>query len=82
MRRYVRAQVKEASLGLHKSTGSCLYFSHQLQMENEGLEVNEISILVGFGKAFPLQPPQIYFATSFTKPSLKDYRDILVDLIG
>ena len=82
MRRYVRAQVGEASLSLHKITATCLYFSHQLQMESEGLEVNEISILVGLGKSFPLQPPQIFFATSFTKPSLKDYRDILVDLIG
>lgn len=39
-------------------------------------------VLVGLGKGFPISPPQVLFGTSFSKPSLKDYRDILVELIG
>lgn len=44
--------------------------------------VSKVVVLVGLGKAFPLSSPQLHFATSFSKPSLKDYRDILVELIG
>jgi hypothetical protein len=44
--------------------------------------VGKVVVLVGLGKGFPLSSPQLHFATSFSKPSLKDYRDILVELIG
>ena len=57
------------------------YFSRAIDVEIEKA-VGKVVVLVGLGKGFPLSPPQLHFATSFSKPSLKDYRDILVELIG
>jgi hypothetical protein len=74
--------VKEASLSFYKTTTHDVYFTYLLQIDNQELEINEISVIVGLGKGFPLAPPQIYLATSFTKPSIKDHRDILAELIG
>lgn len=37
---------------------------------------------MGLGKGFPISSPQIYLVTSFTKPSLRDHRDLLIELIG
>jgi len=39
-------------------------------------------VLVGLSKSFPVIKPSVYAISSFCKPSIKDYRDILVELIG
>ncbi len=82
MKQYVHKQIKEASLTFHKIFTHNIYFTYIYKLKSQDIQLKEINVLVGLPKGFPISPPQIYLATSFTKPSLKDHRDILVELIG
>lgn len=81
MRTRVAEEVRKAGLTFYRATSHSLYFLTQLQIVMEEVEGGTVSILVGLGKGYPLSPPQLHFTSSFSKPSLKDYRDIMVELM-
>lgn len=82
LRTYILHQIEEAALEICSLSAAYLYLKMYVHTVSEKKEKEKVKITIALGRGFPDSPPQVFIADSFITPSIKDYRDVLVELIG